>query len=318
MSDPARPAMAGQHAATGRVVANHGRRVLIEASDGKRIPCTLLGRRLEAVCGDEVRWRPDLTPERGIVFERLPRRSTLARANSSGGTETIAANLTQLIVLFAPEPKPDFFVVDRYLAAAEFLGVRALVARNKSDLHEHDDPCVAELANYARIGYRTVICFAADAAGVAELRPHLRDQVSVLLGQSGVGKSSLANRLLPGLEAATAELSAATQEGRHVTSTSTLHHLPDGGDLVDSPGVRDFAPAIELLVDAARGFREIAAAAVGCRFANCRHLREPDCAVRAAVTAGEISARRYESFRRLLRLREELAPEPGTRRRRRS
>lgn len=302
-------------AAIGRVIASHGRRVLVEGSDGTRIPCTLLGRRLEAVCGDEVRWRPDVAPAQGIVLERLPRRSTLARTNSNGGAETIVANLTQLIVLCAPEPRPDFFVVDRFLAAAEFLGLRTLVARNKSDLRsDADATCATELANYARIGYPTVACSAEDAAGVAELRSHLHGQISVLVGQSGVGKSSLANRLLPGLQAATAELSAATEEGRHVTSVSTLHHLPEGGDLVDSPGVRDFAPAIELLADASRGFREIAAAADGCRFSNCRHLREPDCAVRTAVSAGEISARRYESFRRLSRLREELAPERGRRR----
>jgi ribosome biogenesis GTPase len=284
--------------------------VLVASREGARIPCTLLGRRIQAVCGDEVLWRHDATPTRGIVVERLPRRSALTRTNSAGSSETLVANLSQLVVLFASEPTPDFFIVDRYLAAAELLGLDALVVRNKRELPD-DGTGARELQNYARIGYRTVETSAKAAGDVAALEPLLRGAVSVLVGQSGVGKSSLANRLLPGLEAETAELSRATEEGRHVTSVSTLHHLPAGGDLVDSPGVRDFAPAIELLGDPERGFREIAAARPGCRFSDCKHLREPDCAVRRAVDGGEILARRYESYRRLRRLSEELAPEPG-------
>jgi putative ribosome biogenesis GTPase RsgA len=126
----------------------------------------------------------------------------------------------------------------------------------------------------------------------------------LFVGQSGVGKSSIANRLMPGLNAETAELSRATVEGRHVTSVATLHHLPSGGDLIDSPGVRDFAPAIEQLSDPLVGFPEMRQPSTRCRFADCRHLREPDCGVKSAVEAGEISARRYESFRRLARLRQ--------------
>jgi ribosome biogenesis GTPase len=296
----------------GRVVASHGRRVLVETARGGRVPCTLLGRRLEVVCGDEVRWRPDTRAGHGIVVERLPRRSALERTNARGRAETLVANLTQLLVVFAHEPRPDYFIVDRYVAAAELLGLRAIVARNKSDAGPLPPPGPEELANYARLGYPTVECSALDDSGVTGLEKELREQVTVLVGQSGVGKSSLANRLLPGLEAETAELSAVTEEGRHVTSVAVLLHLPGSGDLVDSPGVRDFAPAIELLGQPARGFREIVAVADGCRFADCRHLREPDCAVRAAVAAGRILERRYESYRRLSRLSEKLAPVPGS------
>jgi ribosome biogenesis GTPase / thiamine phosphate phosphatase len=299
----------------GRVIASHGRRVLVQAADARRVPCAIRGRDLQIVCGDEVRWREDIGGDHGIVLERLTRRSVLERANSSGGTEVVVANLTQLIVVVAHEPTPDFFIVDRFLAAAELSGIRAALARNKIDAPGNANALLdAELANYARIGYSTVACSSTTGAGLDALRERLRDRVSVLVGQSGVGKSSLANQLIPGLQAETAELSAATEEGRHVTSASMLHRLPGGGDLIDSPGVRDFAPAIERIVVPALAFREFAEPARLCRFSDCRHLREPDCAVRARVADGSISARRYESFKRLSRLREQLAPPPGARR----
>lgn len=311
------PPVAEQNAQTGRVIASHGRRVLVQSAEAHRVPCAIRGRDLQISCGDEVRWRYDVGGDRGIVLERLPRRSVLERANSSGGTEVVVANLTQLIVVVAHEPTPDFFIVDRFLAAAELSGIRAALARNKIDAPGNADGMLdAELENYARIGYITVACSGTHGTGMDVLRRQLGNEVSVLVGQSGVGKSSLANQLIPGLQAETAELSAATEEGRHVTSVSTLHPLPDGGDLIDSPGVRDFAPAIERITNATLAFREFAALANRCRFSDCRHLREPDCAVHAAVEDGSISARRYESFKRLSRLREQLAPPPGQRQRR--
>jgi len=299
----------------GRVIASHGRHVVVEAQTGERIPCTVRGRRLQIVCGDDVEWEPDTMPDKGIVLERLPRRSALARTNSAGAAETLVANITQVVVLCAPQPAPDFFIVDRYLAAAELLDLKSAIVWNKCELSPSDDPARVELEAYARAGYRVLECSTRTGAGIDRVQELLGDEISVLVGQSGVGKSSLANRLMPGLEVATAELSRATEEGRHATSVSTLHHLPGGGDLLDSPGVRDFAPAIELLGDPARAFREITAVAPACRFSDCKHQREPACAVQAAVAAGGISPRRYESYRRLKRLSEELAPDPGRARR---
>lgn len=306
-----------ENAQGGRVIASHGRRVLVQNAEGHRVPCAIRGRDLQISCGDEVRWRYDVGGDRGIVLERRPRRSVLQRANSSGGTEVVVANLTQLIVVVAHEPTPDFFIVDRFLAAAELAGIRAALARNKIDATGDADATLdAELENYARMGYATIACSSTDGTGMDALRQQLCNEVSVLVGQSGVGKSSLANQLIPGLEAETAELSAATEEGRHVTSVSTLHPLPGGGDLVDSPGVRDFAPAIERILHPTLVFREFVEPSARCRFSDCHHLREPDCAVRAGVESGAISARRYESFKRLSRLREQLAPQPGQRKQR--
>jgi ribosome biogenesis GTPase len=296
----------------GRVIASHGRQVLVETPAGGRHACALFGRRLEAVCGDEVKWIPADRDGHGIVTERLPRRTELARTDSRGRAETLVANLTQLVVVSAGLPRPDFFVIDRYLAAAESGGIACLIVLNKSDLEESRE-ALGELATYARLGYPTLQCCALSGAGIAELHGALRDASSVLVGQSGVGKSSLANCLLPGLNAETAELSRATVEGRHVTSVATLHRLPGGGTIVDSPGVRDFAPALERLTQPATLFREFREPAAHCRFSDCKHLREPDCAVRAALATGRISARRYESYRRLVRLQARFA-EPGARR----
>ncbi len=297
---------------TGRVIANHGRRVTLEIADGERLFGKVSGRRLEVVCGDTVRWQIDASDPEPVVVERLPRHSALVRTDASGRAETIVANLTQLVVVAAPEPAPDFFIFDRYLAAAELMGIGAAVVLNKSDLVDADfSPQHAELKIYARIGYPVLQCSATTGDGLQALQQQLRNQTTALVGQSGSGKSSLANCLLPDLNAATAELSRASTEGKHTTTVSTLHHLPTGGDLIDSPGVRDFAPSIEQLTQPALGFREFSQLDTPCRFADCRHLREPDCAVRAAVERGDISPRRYESYRRLVRLSEDLAPEPG-------
>jgi ribosome biogenesis GTPase len=294
------------------VIASHGRHLLVETADGERHACTLFGRRLDAVCGDEVRWRRAGQRGHGVVVERLPRRTTLARSDARGRSEAIVANLTQLVVVSAGLPKPDFFVIDRYLAAGESSGIDCLVVLNKIDLPASRE-ALAEIENYTAMGYRTLECGALSGAGIGDLRRALRDAVSVLVGQSGVGKSSLANRLLPGLNAETAELSRATVEGRHVTSVATLHRLPEGGAIIDSPGVRDFAPGLEHLSDPAAVFREFREPATRCRFADCRHLKEPDCGVRTALEAGAILPRRYESYRRLARLLTRLAHEPRRR-----
>jgi ribosome biogenesis GTPase len=289
---------------------------VIETASAERLLCQLAGRRLEVVCGDEVHWHPSGNAREGIVVERLPRRSTLSRTDGVGRCETVVANVTQLLVVLAPQPEPDFFIIDRYVAAAELTDVPAVLVLNKADLPDYEPKsCRAELAMFARNGYPALECSATTGFGLEQLAMQLKDHTTVVVGQSGVGKTSLANRLLPGLDAVTAELSRATAEGKHTTSVSTLHHLPSGGDLIDSPGVRDFAPAIELLTEPARGFREIHARAKECRFKDCRHLREPNCAVRAAVETGVITERRYESYRRLLRLSEDLAPDPARMRR---
>jgi len=301
-----RPAVAvpGETLYEGRVVAAFGQRVIVAGADGERHPAFVGRRGLRVVCGDRVRWRRSEEQGDVAVLEVLPRDTELTRPDSRGRVEVLAANIDQVVVVCAPEPPPDPFIIDRYLAAAEVMGARALVACNKVDLPGADTLDVLE--EFQAAGYPVLRVSALAEAGLEALHASLAGHCSILVGQSGVGKSSLLNALLPGIDAATAQVSIATGEGRHRTTATTLYPLPGGGALLDSPGVRDFAPALGDPRLTAAGFREIVTAADHCRFANCRHMREPGCAVKAGVEAGTISARRYESYRRLLRLTEDL------------
>ncbi len=299
--------VAGPHF-TGRVVASHGRDSRVADDSGRQIHCRLQGRRLVAVCGDRVLWTLAQTETgAGFIVEVLPRRNLLARIDSRGAPEPVAANLTQLVAVVAPLPAPDFGLCDRYLAAAEWNGLAGCIVANKCDLDDATGMLAPALEDYARIGYPVLRASKRLAEGVDALSERLAGETSVLVGQSGVGKSSLTNRLIPGVEAAVDEVTRASTSGRHTTSTATLYTLPSGGELIDSPGVRDFAPPLPSSRDVAGGFREISVAAADCRFRDCLHLREPGCAVAEAGSAGRISARRLDSYRRLLSLAQDIA-----------
>jgi len=288
----------------GRVIATFGRHLLVRAGGGRELRARPFGRDLTVVCGDDVRCRVDARHDEVHVVEVLPRRTALYRATPRGGAEPVVANLTRLLVVLAPLPAPDLFIVDRYLAAATAGGLAATLIVNKSDLGI-DAALTAELAVYRAAGYGTIACSADTGLGVAELGAAVTPgAVAALVGQSGVGKSSLVRRLVPQAQVAVGELVRA-EEGRHTTTAARLFDLPGGGALIDSPGVRDFAPAAAALDERTLGFIEVERLAPGCRFADCRHMREPGCAVRAAAEGGALHARRYESYRRLRRLREE-------------
>lgn len=299
-----------KHSVDACVIAAFGRHMIVRPRDGEPLAARPFGRALGAVCGDQVRCRIDARHAEVHVMEILPRRNVLLRANARGGTEAVVANLTRVLVVLAPVPAPDFFVVDRYLAAGTAAGVPGSLIVNKSDL-DGGPQLAAELAAYAAAGYSAISCSATSGAGIPALAATLAPGVcAVLVGQSGVGKSSLLRRLVPQAQVAIGELVRA-EEGRHTTTAARMFELAHGGALIDSPGVRDFIPAVAALDERTLGFPEIERLAPGCRFGDCRHIREPDCAVRAAAADGGLSARRYESYRRLRRLREELAPARG-------
>ena len=294
----------------GRVIAAFGRHLVVRTVDNAELRARPFGRSLAVVCGDEVRCRLDAQHEEVHVIEVLRRSNALWRANARGGAEPVVANLTRLLVVLAPLPAAEFFVVDRYLCAATAAGMPATLIVNKSDLGI-DAALAAELDAYAAAGYAALSCSAASGAGMTQLLAALGPgTVAALVGQSGVGKSSLVRRLLPQAEVAIGELVRA-EEGRHTTTAARLFDLPHGAALIDSPGVRDFAPAVSALDERTLGFPEVARLAAGCRFSDCRHMREPGCAVRAAAEDGGWHARRYESYRRLRRLREQLSAGRG-------
>ena len=297
-----------------RVTATFGRHLLVRDATGKELEARPFGRGLNVVCGDNVRCRPDPHHDEIHVVEIIQRRTALYRSNVRGVTEPVIANLSRLMVVLAPVPVPDLFVVDRYLSAAESGGIAGLLVVNKVELGI-DDELAAQLDVFTAAGYRWFPCSVKTGEGIDALLEVFAGQVAALVGQSGVGKSSLVDRLIPGAGVEVGDL-VREEEGRHTTTASRMFDLPLSGNLIDSPGVRDFAPAVDRLDARGLGFVEVERLAPQCRFSDCRHMREPGCAVQAATESGGMSPRRYESYRRLRRLYEELTAARGPERRR--
>jgi ribosome biogenesis GTPase len=296
-------------AGIGLVVESYGRRVVVLLGNDALVNCKLRGRKLEVVAGDEVRVEQTGGPEDQTVVERLPRRNLLSRSDSRGIEEPIAANLDQLAVVVSAVPACDPFIVDRYFAGAGYAGITSVLVVNKADLPD-DAGDLSYVAPFQDLGLPVFRVSARTGAGLDELTREFSGRRTMLTGQSGVGKSSLLNTLAGDVVRTTGRLSDRSGEGRHTTVSSAILRLP-WGELVDSPGVRDYAPPIVPLRDVQRGFTEVLSLAPNCRFLDCLHLREPHCAVRAAVEHGEIDARRYESYRRLVNLTRQLDERRG-------
>jgi ribosome biogenesis GTPase / thiamine phosphate phosphatase len=284
----------------GLVIAHLGQGIAVE-HDHKIILCQTL-RRLETVAvGDRVLWSLS-SPDQGRIEKILPRRSLLARPSRSGKTRPVAANIDTVFVVFAVEPYCDFLLIDQYLAVCESHTINAALVLNKTDLSQLES-IEKELLDYQNLGYPLYRVSAKAASGLDELKRALKDQVSMLAGQSGVGKSSLTNAIIPDKELKTNTISATTKHGRHTTTAATLYHLNDGGDLIDSPGLAIFGLAGLSRQQLAYGYREFQPFIDKCQFNDCRHLHDKGCAVRMAVEKGEISMTRYKRF---LKLREKM------------
>jgi ribosome biogenesis GTPase len=296
-----RAGAAPSHGRSGLVIVNYGKSVLVEDEAGCLYRCSTRRNLPQVVSGDRVTWEP-VGEQEGVINTIETRHTVLQRADGANRTRTLAANIDQILIVVAPQPAHDVFLIDRYLVAAELAGATPLLVVNKSDLL---DPRSAEtsgddLKEYAAIGYVTLTTSARENAGIDEMAQALTNRISILVGQSGVGKSSLINRLLPELDILIGKLSDASGKGCHTTTTTTLYHLPHGGDLIDSPGVRDFRLGETAPADLARGFLEFRPYLGLCRFQDCRHLSEPGCAVKEALREGVISERRLASYRELM------------------
>ncbi|HEV2212198.1 MAG TPA: ribosome small subunit-dependent GTPase A [Gammaproteobacteria bacterium] len=284
----------------GRVVAGHGRRFVVETEDGARISCLTGGRSVSPICGDWV--NVEAGADGGHIREVLPRRSLFSKTDHQGKAVPAVANLDRVFMVLAPVPVPELFLMDKYLASLDGMGIATGIVLNKMDLVDEDDDggLSRRLAYLEGLDYPVYRVSTHDETGLGEFAAALAGHVSMLVGQSGVGKSSLLNALVPEAGHRIDELSAATDEGRHTTTSTTLHPLPSGGALVDSPGVRDLELAIRDPAKIGPLFRDIRQVAVGCRFADCLHLQEPGCAVKAAVEAGKLPESRYKSYRWLV------------------
>ena len=296
---------------TGLVIANHGQTLIVEAGEGQLQRCAARQNMGRLACGDRVVWQASSAGD-GVVVAVGERRSLLTRPDYNGQPRPVAANLDAVAVVLAPVPEPSEYLIDRYLIAIATIGVQGLLVLNKCDLLDRAAlaALTERLAPYRRIGYPLLPVSSHTAHGLGELRAWLRGRASLLVGQSGVGKSSLIKALLPDREVRIQAVSAATGHGAHTTSASTLYHLPDGGDLVDTPGVRSFELGEISLGDLERGFPELAPYLGRCRFSDCRHETEPGCALREMVARGEMAPRRLDSYRQL-RATLEAAAKPG-------
>lgn len=290
---------------SGRVIVNFRRHSLVEADDGTRINCIVKGRKLKPVAGDYVQWEP--TEDGGAVTDIGKRHGVIERYDTARDRQVLAANVDLMVVVQAIEPALEWFTMDKYLAAAEANGIEAVIVINKIDLandNEHTQ-LMERLKDYADLAYPIQLVSTETGAGMSELRKLLAGNTNILVGPSGVGKSSIASQLLPEEDIRIGEISEARGEGKHTTTVTTLYHLREGGELIDSPGVREYRlwpmPPREL----APLFREFRRYTGQCRFADCLHRKEPSCAIKAAVESGEISERRYHSYASLLAIMED-------------
>ncbi len=280
----------------GLVISHLGKGIAVEGQD--RIILCQTRRKLDTVAvGDRVLFS-GVSTDQGRIEQILPRRSLLMRPGRNGKTRPVAANIDNVFVVFAVEPECDFLLIDQYLAICENRNIDAVLVQNKIDLPA-PEPVENELLYYQSIGYQLFKVSANQHEGLDELKRALQHHVSIFTGQSGVGKSSLTNALIPDKTLKTNTVSATTRHGRHTTTAATLYHLPDGGDLIDSPGVAIFGLAELNEQQLAQGYREFQPLIEQCHFHNCRHVNDKGCSVREAAEKGLISPTRYQRYLKL-------------------
>jgi ribosome biogenesis GTPase len=279
----------------GMIVAAYGRRYRVEFPDGNLIECSTRGKKSDIACGDRVTAK--LTGmDSGVIDAVLPRTTLLYRSDAHR-QKLIAANVTQAVIVIAARPGFYDDLINRCLAACEHHGIAALIVLNKIDLPE-SAAARESLRIYEKIGYRVLgLCAKQD---VSPLKLLLAKHTSVLVGQSGMGKSTIINSLIPEADLRVAAISEALDSGRHTTTRSALYHLDADSHIIDSPGMQLFGLNHLSVEDTAHAFTEFRSHLGQCRFRDCRHLAEPDCALTSLCAHGEIAASRLESYRKIV------------------
>lgn len=289
----------------GLVLSRFGQHADIEDQSGQIIRCNMRRTISSVVTGDKVSWRraTQVTGSIDGVIEAVePRHSVLLRPDFYDGLKPVAANIDLMIIVSAILPTLSLNIIDRYLVAAEITEIKPLLVINKADLLEptEQQQVAKQVAMYQDLGYQCLLLSAHTGQGMAELQAYLHSGTSIFVGQSGVGKSSLMNALMPGLAAATQEVSTLSGLGQHTTTVSRLYHLAEGGQLIDSPGIREFALWHLSDEEVTQGFKEFRPWLGQCKFRDCKHIKDPGCALQHAVATGEIRQERYDSYLKIL------------------
>jgi ribosome biogenesis GTPase / thiamine phosphate phosphatase len=296
----------------GLVIAHYGTQIDIEAQEGESrgqiFRCHMRANLEHLVTGDHVIWQPPAASERhnesnsaiGVITALLPRNTLLVRPDPYGKLKPVASNIDLILLVIAPFPEPSALLVDRYLVACELTGIKPVILLNKADLLTPESAARMDslLAQYEAIGYATRRV-SASRGQLEDMQALIGQQTVVLVGQSGVGKSSLVNVLLPDAAQRVAEISGNSRLGQHTTTTARLFHMPGGGHLIDSPGIREFGLWHVDEAQLLSGYVEFQPFLGQCRFRNCAHREEPGCALKAAVSAGHIAPPRFERFQTL-------------------
>lgn len=291
----------GQNSFQGLVISHRGGLINVEdRRDGKLICCKPRSNLGSIICGDQVIVK---SLKKDCVITAIKERNNIIqRIDGFGKIHSIAANISQLVIFLSVVPPPNLFLLDQYLVSAEINKIKPLIVLNKIDLlkKQQSDPFALQTI-YGHLAYDIHPISLLNDARIDELSAKFKQHVNLISGVSGAGKSSLIKKILPEHDTIkVAEISAFNKEGRHTTRTSTLYHLPCGGQLIDSPGIRGFNPVFNNREDMKQGFKEINDLSYGCKFNNCEHTHEPACAVLDALQKGKISASRYEHYVKLL------------------
>ncbi len=303
-----KPKIDSEKVFSGLVIARYGAKVDIEDETGHVTRCTSRRKFGAVVCGDRVHW--EMTHDnQGVILAVLPRTTLLARPDDIGRDKPIAANISQIIIVITVKALSDenyylfHNLIDRYIVAAEFLDITPVIIINKIDLLDDTErkQVNQDLKPYHDIGYQVIYTSTTLEHGMAALEAQLKNQTSIFVGESGVGKSSIIQVLLKGLEIRIGEVSASSGKGKHTTTATHLFHLDCGGNLIDSPGVREFGLSKIEGKELASNFTEFRSYTNNCKFNNCIHKSEPKCAVKAAVETGEINQQRYDNYLAILK-----------------